>query len=59
MAFKEMIRSRTNYRENMIKHHSKLNQVDPIFCRAFDVQYDEKRGTEIRLTTGKIDELDE
>ena len=59
MAFKEMIRSKTSYRENMMKHNAKLNQVDPIFCRAFDVQYDEKRSKEIRLTSAKIDELDE
>ena len=59
MAFKEMIRSKTSYRENMIKHNAKLNQVDPIFCRAFDVAYDEKRGKEIRMTSAKIEELDE
>lgn len=58
MIHKDKIKDNTNFHSNMISQGVKIAEVDPIFCKAFDVQYDADRATEIKISSQKTVDLD-
>ena len=58
MENKEFIKKQTRFHDNMIKHQAKVEEIDPIFCKAYGVEYDEKRTKEIYFSSNRTEQLD-
>ena len=58
MLHKDKIKDNTNFHSSMMTQGVKLAEVDPIFCKAFNVDYDADRATEIKISSQKTVILD-
>ena len=58
MDNKDFIKKQSRFHDNMIKHQAKVEEIDPIFCKAYGVEYDEKRAKEIFFSSAKTEQLD-
>ena len=52
------IKKQSRFHDQMIKHQAKVEEIDPIFCKAYGVEYDEKRSKEIYFSSAKTEQLD-
>lgn len=58
MDHSNLIKEKSHFAQNMLAQQKKVDQIDPIFCKAYGVSFHAERGKEVEIDPIKTVQLD-